>query len=179
MTMKTLWIVLLAVPSFAAVNVYKSATAPADLETQLVADVTTQYESTVKTGLFGSVNITINKRNQTVPPPPDPELVNLDSIADKLTAISTLTYVYGYAAGMERERGDVIDLTYQMQGDYFANGVLGGTQTYKVVISTNPLTFGGDMVLLSTTTARNEVLRVYNNVVNEISVRYGNVVPIP
>ena len=178
--MKTLLIVMcVSVPSFGAVNVYKSATAPADLETQLVADVTTQYESTVKTGLFGSVNITINKRNQTAPPPPpDGGLATLDTIADKLTAISTLTYVYGYAAGMERERGDVIDLTYQMQGQYFASGVLGGTQTYKVVISTNPMTTV-DLILLSTTTARNEVLRVYNNVVNEIAVRYGNVLPVP
>lgn len=94
-----------------AVNVYLSTTAPAGLQNDFIANATNQYNASLKPGLLaGSWDIRLFGKNSTYTPPVvSTSIITLDAITRNLMAISTDTYVYGYANGMQRERYE--DLT--------------------------------------------------------------------
>lgn len=108
---KSIWYAL--APLFLAVHVQAytvvtvSTGVPPTVEKALLAQTTTQFNAslivnplaanTYQVKLFG-----FNPAYQ--PPPPAPALINLDTLTTKLTAISTYTYVLGFASGMLYER---------------------------------------------------------------------------
>lgn len=88
--------------SQSAVNVYGPTP---QLETSFIQDTTNQYKATVTKGAFANTyTINLISRNATVIPPADPKIITLDSVSNKLVAISTVTFVDGFALGMEYER---------------------------------------------------------------------------
>lgn len=91
-----------------AVNYTANVYAPSQqLQKQFIADTTTQYQATVATSPFANTfTITLSARYPSFQGPVQvsTSLVTLDSIVNKLTTISTYTYVTGFANGMEYER---------------------------------------------------------------------------
>ena len=167
----------------ATLNVYLSTTATPSLQSTFMADATNQYEGILKPGLFyGSWSLTISSKKPSFPLP-SPVVVTLDTIANKLITISSDTYLYGFANGMVRERADDYNLVI---GALIADeelGTVGGvplssTQTYTVVVSTNPY-IEQDMVLLSTTSAIQNSWNVYRKVFSLLKERADGVQQIP
>lgn len=165
----TILALLLGSDVFGAINVYRSTSAPSALESQFLADVTTQYLVTVKPGLFGSVTVTLLGKNPLYTPPAiSTTILTLDSITQRLVQISSDNFVYGYADGMDNERAENLELISGLQAADIQNGLVGaqpifGSQPFTVVNSTNPLSTV-DMVLMSTTTAAYNAWRIYNHV---------------
>lgn len=90
------------------INVYTS-TSTADaafLATDFIANATSQYNATLAPGLFSnSWKLTISGKNSAYQPPKvSTAIVTLDDITRKLVEISTETYVYGWASGIEYGR---------------------------------------------------------------------------
>ncbi len=96
--------------AIAAVNVNISSAAPSGMQNDVIATVTTYYNaSVIPTPFFpNNRNVTIFSKKAIVVPPVDPGLITLNTITNKLVAISSDTFVYGFADGLDYQR--VIDL---------------------------------------------------------------------
>lgn len=102
----------------AAITVYFST---ATTQQDFIAGLEDRYVLSVSTPMFFPNDrkvIVLGVKDYTPPPPPiPPEIITLNTIAEKLVEISSDTYVYGFAAGMEYERKLNLDLV----GSYVVN----------------------------------------------------------
>lgn len=85
---------------------------PAQLQKDFIAATTTQFVSTVVKTIFGSdtYTITISSKAGLLPPPAPPPVGSTMTYTD--------CYVYGFAEGMEEERGQVLS---NIDNDYEVN----------------------------------------------------------
>lgn len=133
------------------------------------AFATNFYQGTlVKSPYFAdtySLTITAKKTPVIVTPPPPPPppppptggTVDLSGIMNALAYISSCTYPYGFANGMDTERLADIQMLYEMQGRDFARKTCMG-QTIPVTISS--------------TTAMNLCLHGYDVMASTFSQRW-------
>lgn len=103
------------------VSLSTSAINPTALQQDIFGNLTTGYYlGTIVADRYqaNTYRATISGKNPSFQAPSvSTTLLNLDTIADKLTKISTDTFVYGYVAGMAYERKHDIGLV----GDYFVH----------------------------------------------------------
>lgn len=103
------------------VSLSTSAINPTALQQDILSNLTTgQYLGTATPSPFfaNTYSVSVKGKNPTYTGPSvSTTLLNLDTIADKLTKISTDTFVYGYVNGMAYERKHDIGLI----GDYFVH----------------------------------------------------------
>lgn len=88
------------------INVYTATNAanPAALAAQFLADTTNQYNATLAPGVFAnSYKLTLSDK-KNVPVNLDPNTQALQNVTKQLVSISSDTFVYGYADGMDYER---------------------------------------------------------------------------
>lgn len=107
----------LALPVLAAgytINVYiADSPEAASIKDSFIARTTDFFDATVKQSTFFTNTFSVNVKGLNpgyVPPAPDPGIATLETITRDLTAISTWTYVYGWADGTERERQSNADI---------------------------------------------------------------------
>jgi hypothetical protein len=109
--------VLLAMPSYAAINVYFSNSAPPSLQADLMASLTTQYQTTVTPGFFANTfTVTISSK-QAAPVCAGTMPCQLDLDISAIIAVSTVNYVYGWANGQQYERNHDLSVI----GNYVLN----------------------------------------------------------
>lgn len=149
--------------SQAAVNVYLGPNVPLSMQADFIANTTTQYQTTLVPSTYfpGTYTLTILGKN---PPPQCGGVVvlpcNLDQDVTSMVAITTKSYDYGFANGMDTERQQDTDIIYGLQGQDFARNQCGGV----------PITVGA-----STTTIKNLCVGVYSAIVSTVSLRWLDV----
>jgi hypothetical protein len=118
--MKTLILILLALPAGAAVSVYFPKDEP-KLQADFLARTTVQYEATVTRSAFFSdvynVNVKAIKPNYVRPTPPDgiPDATAFDRC-----------FVHGWSFGVDYERADTNELLAALQSDAIKTKTCGG-----------------------------------------------------
>lgn len=147
-----------------AVNVFLPDTA---LQADFIANATAHYQGTLVKGLFAdtySFTVTAKKPPVVVlpPPPPPPQVVTVTGVEllNALVSLSSSTYPYGFANGMDEERRQDMELIQAMQATDFAQKTCGG-QTYALPISSS--------------TALSICWQAYNVINSSIGVRSGYV----
>lgn len=101
------------------VSLATSTVNPSSLQQSILSDLTTgPYLGSSKVSPFfaNTYSVTVNGKNPNYQAPSvSTTLINLDTISDKLTVISTYTHLTGYAQGMMYERNnDAESLGYFM-----------------------------------------------------------------
>lgn len=108
-------LLLLGTSAQAAVTVYFST---ATTQQDFIAGLENRYVLSISTPLFfpNDRKVTILTVKPVVDPPPT-ELIELRDLVDKIAQISTDTYKYGCAAGMENQR----EIELSLMSDYALN----------------------------------------------------------
>lgn len=121
------------------VSLATSTVNPSALQQDILSNMTTgQYlgKATASAFFANTYSVTVTGKNLTYTGPSvSTTLITLDTIANKLTAISTYTHLTGYAQGMMYERvSDASALGYFM-------GLCANATNYVIIPSTIPLPF--------------------------------------
>jgi hypothetical protein len=142
----------------AAVTVSFSGTAPASLQTEFIASATNQYVAVISPGFFGDTKLSLSAKRPATPCPPAKCPCDLDKDLALLVATSTMTYVYGFADGMDTERYQDVQEIYGVYSREVIGKTCGG-------LSADLLT--------STATAHNACMQAYMVAVSTINQRWG------
>lgn len=141
-------------------NIYSS---DPKIQAELISHATTFYETKVTKSQYSptSVSVTISSK-KPIAPIETITLQDLSKEIDKMVEQSTWTYVYGWAHGMEEERGQAIRLLHQIQGQDFLNKTCGG-KAFDIPVSSAPAFV--EMSILQT------CMNAYNLAVSSINSR--------
>lgn len=154
--MKTIGIILLFSSfAFAGANItFKSP----ELQSDFVANATTYFDATVAQSAFfpQNVNVAVNGRKSTPPPPPDPGIPTCTAFNECMA--------HGFANGMLEERRQVKNDVRVIQSNDFVNKTCAGSSLPLVSTTTMTVSYGKCMSACHD---------VYNVIDSTISFRDG------
>ncbi len=135
-------------PSVWAANTTVNVYVPADISADLIASTTAQFLGVLKPSAFlpNTFSLTISGRNPNYKPQPA-ETASVKDLLNTIVTISTATYPYGWADGMEYGRW--VDL---------------GRVSYYVVNCSTPSVFGGSTTTWNAGVCNDALSKVHQDI---------------